>query len=610
MIVLLGVPGSGKTAVLGEIARRWERVIPLSRVDLDAKDMADRPPREIVIKLAFQMSEKRPQFGRIPFHHLMLCLAIVRAKIDTSDRGKALADVRTAIMADAVKSGYRAAIETAVDALVIGGLLPGRAGKLPGVLLRMCEVVLWRRQLRLGAGLRPRRSATQLPMNPHDLLVNLGVGHQDVVDELFCRAFLADLRVAYQRGLRAPGRTANCAVLLDNVDSSGGRHFLELLASCRAGTQGDPLLVVATSRTWQPSWAASWTLPNEAAGNHDRQQVRTPEQASLADWATNCAKGDGSWGYLIGLRNLTVQEVADLAAGGDHPLGLSAARFAHRLTHGHPLAVRKILDGLAGSTELPVMRNILEVEDATVRNPEPVSIAQSILDRMLGDVYKNNQAMLCNIAVPVDVELGVLGRTGQDKAAMADLVRKLQARLLVTRDTRPALDPWLRRLVLYSLAKVSGDDMDGWWMLHTTHRNHHDHSNNKVAKLYHGLALGEIEPVVSYLSERLTELKENADAHTWIDQLNSITCAPNRLTGDRTPTDRVEELTPRTGDRTLARLVVAKWLLSDPLADPEESLRDSVRRNLERMAEDAPAGYFVFMHEADRYTSSGSAPPQ
>jgi hypothetical protein len=604
--VLLGMPGSGKTALLEGLGQLWDQVIPVARLDLGAPDQADLPPREIVVQLAFQLAKHRPQFGRMPFRLLMLCLLIAGADINPKNRDRALDDVRKAVISDTVRPEREQAINKAVDAFIQTRLVPSWSRMVAGVLLRGAETMLWRQRLRHVSGLWPRRGNTRHAVNPRELLVDLGTGARDVVDEVFCQALLADLRTAYQRGIRAHGRTANCAVLLDNVDSVAGSRFLQVLADCRTEAPGDPLVVFAASRTWLPAWSPLWTMPGATRDGVGRQQVRRPKDASFTDWTDRVAgTASDSWRYLVELPHLTAQEVVDLDAAGTHPVGSRPARFVHRLTTGHPMAVRMVLDRFGGPATTAAMRGVLDTEHSAGGATD--SMARTIMHRLLGDqdeVDEDAWATLTGFAVADDFEVGaqLAGRAGDQEAkGKADVLRTLRTRLLVTtRDGRPALDPWLRRLVLHELAKHL-EDPGNWWATHTRHRNFHSAKGNRIRALYHGLAIGEIQAVIDHLAGRLGELKSEEDARLWIGQLNTITSAPNRLTVDRTPADQVEQLVSGLDNVTLARLVVAKWLLSDPLADPEESLRASVRRGLERLADDTPPGYLVFIDEADKY---------
>jgi hypothetical protein len=605
------MPGSGKTALLDELDQLWDQVIPLARLDLGAPAQADLPPREIVVQLAFKLAKRCPQFGRMPFRLLMLCLLIAGADINPKNRDRALADVRNAVIADTVKSEREQAIDKAVDTLVQTRLVPSWSRMVAGVLLRGAETVLWRRRLRHVSGLWPHRDNARHAVNPRELLVDLGTGARDDVDDVFCQAFLADLRTAYQRGLRAHGRTANCAVLLDNVDSAAGSRFLQVLANCRAAAPGDPLVVFGTSRTWLPTWNPLWMVPGATRERAGRQQVRRPERASLADWTERVAgEAPDSWAYLVELPHLTAQEVVDLDAAGTHPVGSRSARFVHRLTTGHPMAARTILDTFGGPASSTAMRGVLDTEHSADGGTN--SVARTVLHRLLGDQDKFDTdawATLTGVAVADDFEVGaqLAGRSGdQDATGKADVLRTLRTRLLVTtRDDRPALDPWLRRLVLHKLAKHT-EDPGGWRATHTRHRNFHSARGDHIRALYHGLAIGEIQPVIDYLAGRLGELNSEEDTRLWVDQLNTITSAPNQLTVVRTPSDQVEQLVSGMDNVTLARLVVARWLLSDPLADPEESLRASVRRGLERLADNTPPGYLVFIDEADKYAEGPS----
>ncbi|SEF74921.1 hypothetical protein SAMN02982929_00545 [Saccharopolyspora kobensis] len=579
--MLFGPRGSGKTAALGDIAERCGDRVPHAHADLER---VVKPPRAIITELAFSLSRKFEGQPRIRFRQLWLCLLVKGAQLNQENREKALAQVRDSLAADAEFSPRtHNTVNGVVDTIAQAGVLPWWSPLVASTLLRGGEAVRWRRRLRRASGLRdatPQRSP-----NLQDVLVDIGIADSGLMDEVFCAAFLADLREAY-RGRGAGRRKANCVALLDNVDSAGGAQLLDLLLHIRQRHRQDPdpLVVVGTSRQWQSRW-----------GRQD--SARTPEQAGLDDWTQHreADRGPDSWWYPVELRDLTPSEVVEAGRFGG-----STAPYVHALTRGHPWGMRQIAAALGEQAPGPAMRAFLEHRAA-----DEVPFAERAREYLLQDFDPVQREVLVGLSAAPNLELATRAEVRLGRADDAGVLHEIRKRLwsVLDGENRLALHPWLRRLLLHELAARPDDHEERWVVLHDRHRQHHRENGNSPLALYHALALGDLAAVVGHLQRQFEQIATESAVAPWLARLELITAAPNRLRTDREPREQVEELArvvaPAEAD--LARLVAAKWLMSDPLGDPGRTLRGIARSEFEQLARQARAGFVVFFGESEKY---------
>lgn len=580
VVVLVGPRGSGKTAALADIRERCGDRVPYAHSDLER---AVKPPRAIVTELAFNLSRKFEGHSRIDFRQLWLCLLVKGAQLNQENREKALAQVRDSLAADAEFSERtNKVVDGVVDSVTQAGVVPWWFPLAVSTLLRGREALSWRRRLRRASELR--EATPQRSPNLQDVLVDIGVADSGLMDEVFCAAFLADLREAY-RG-RGGRRKANCVALLDNVDSPNGMQFLDLLLHNRQRHRRDPdpLVVVGTSRQWHPRWGRQGS-------------ARSPEQAGLADWADRreLDRGPDSWWYPVELRDLTSTEVVEVGR-----FAAGTAPFVHELTRGHPWGMREVRTALGDQASGPAMRGFLEHRAA-----DGPSLAERARDYLLQDFDPAQREVLVGLSAAPNLELATRAevRLGSDDDAGA--LHEVRTRLwtVLDRENRLALHPWLRRLLLHELANRPDDHPERWVVVHDRHRQHHRENGNTALALYHALALQDLGAVVAHLQRQFEEIDTEADVRPWLERLDLITAAPNRLRTDREPREQVEELarTVPAADGDLARLVAAKWLMSDPLGDPGRTLRGIARSEFEQLARQARAGFVVFFGESEKY---------
>lgn len=243
------------------------------------------------------------------------------------------------------------------------------------------------------------------------------------------------------------------------------------------------------------------------------------------------------------------------------------------------------------------------------------TLAQASLGYLLEDLAdepgSDRRAVLVRWSAARDLSVcaQVFGTgTGDHGEPLPGLLRERW--LLAAEDGRLVLHPWLRRLLLWELAA----DEEMWRDSHARLAAHFRTGRERPSELtpgtdmeleemYHRLALGETEPVAALLARRFTE----RGSEDFIRDLDLVTSAPNRLDKAVPPLRLLESLT--TGSDTPAmspeavirRLVVARWIWSDPLSDPGRRLNAVIAGNYDHLAAMRSSGIVPLYDEAVRY---------
>lgn len=620
VILLLGTRGNGKTELLKEIHNR-AGVRPRAWCDLGPGDLR---PYEIVVKLAFGLSQKAGQFGKLDFPRVALGLLAIRIDADLHNPAQARKSLADVLSED--RRGLIAKLRAVTEGLARDlGAPPGaRAGL--GLALGGLGA-LWTKKSLRGRPLTWYRDARDVVyQDPLHALLELNQleaqGAQegrDEVDALLCRAFLADLRDAFSAGGRARARTGNCLAVLDNADSQAGQAFLKILVAERdrharsrrakdpraedIREDCDPLVVVASGRTWFPAFALDryGTLP-----------ARSPHQATYNDWVSSRNSTLRSSLYPVALEDLDAREDCH----EDH-FELSAlvrmwqqadsvanvARKLHELTYGHLHSSQLVLRAIAEAVERGGardvdLRGILDWPDPEDRKR---TVASGVIDRLLPDALKALRTHLATCAAAYDVGRPWPFPWCPDEFCDADL---WAVRVGPAAERRFALHPFLRRVLLHELAKL-----DRWEAVHGRLRSHYQHEgDDRALAAYHALALGDLASVVAHLSERF----KAAGAVEWLRELHAVTAAPRRPgPAEQTPEEQAWELaTSMDADSegmqvVITELVPAMWISKDPLGDPDRMLDVFIIRGLHRLADLAGSQAGVFLNEAQRYQRRG-----
>ncbi|MGK5545924.1 hypothetical protein ACSNOH_14490 [Streptomyces sp. URMC 127] len=635
VIVLVGTRGSGRTTAL-----EWLGFLGSHRPHAlyDFASSGPRRPHEVAGRLAYGLSHRFARQPALLFPRLTLGLLVVDPglSLDAHDSRRAGRQLRHALY-DAHE--HTVAAERAAD---VAGLLQDlNLLQIPGIGLL---AGLIRRPPRMPLGIA-RRTGFSWYAGPHTPLHELVVLNQlskstteadrAAVDRRLCEAFLADLRGEFARRRR----DRNCVVLLDNIDTPGGRSFLDLLVQLReASGDPDPLLVVATA-------SDAGKVPGPFAPGPAGVRIRTPEQASYADWEGSVPDPppDSSWRwYCVQLRDLTAGEVAQLGAGLADRLP-EAPPLVHRLTHGHAWSAHRLLEAAAhipgrGDGE-ELLRGILSLpapaagggEDDTAADPVPLgrAILHDLLEGLTGE--QRTALVECSAAREFDAACDTDLLERFSLRTRNSLAREIGNRLWLTpavpqdagarggrgsgylhnahprpQSAHPVLHPWLRLLLLTELAGSSR-----WDEVHEVLQEWHARNGHPLDALYHALARGRLGEVVGHLARSLTDLP-GTDA--WLYELYAVTAAPLRtpVLPGQTATLRVdrlaEELAPESfaapDRRALTMLVTALWLAGDPrnrvpAARPE--LNDTIGSMFQSLAMHSDPRRVGLRHEAAKY---------
>jgi hypothetical protein len=367
-------------------------------------------------------------------------------------------------------------------------------------------------------------------------------------------------------------------VLLDDVDTPGGRRLLEGLVSARrlranhSTLRPDPMTVVAASQA-PLSGGDGGTAEAERASYDDYRKRSGP------------ARGD-RWWYPVGLRDLTVDEVLEMvkALALQRVADRRVAAAVHRFTDGHPGTTRLLLEAVsdrrAGAVDLPA---VLRAPAPSVLGPARVTTGQVLLDSFVHDVPEAvvEDLVTCSAARHVDEAARLQTGSSLLTSPMAQRaevlsVRWWQPRPARTGDPEPAQqtdDPGparmravLRRLLLARLAARPTGGPATWGETHARLRRECREAGDEAGALHHALALGEVELV----TRRLAELLPTTDIHVWLGLLASATDAPSRLDLHTDPAGQVTELTrwasvDEVPLEPLARLVAARWIIAQPM---------------------------------------------
>lgn len=605
IVIAFGGRGSGKTALLDEVHARCDGSVPVARIDFEKK--AKALPRETLSELAFGLNKHCPQFGRLPFPRLWLCMLVVANLPHTAGDHQARRALDELLESSRPVQKHR-------DKVLALAQLVGESTGLPGWVPSTADALLqglgWMQRRRLLNRLRHMSADWR---DPSHALLDLSkrtrgdVADQRSVDLTFCEAFLADLRDAFSGGLNGVRRSANCVVLLDNVHTPSGRSFLDVLDKVRDPADPEPMVVLATSRSFVGRWTGG------------EQPTRTPHDVDQ-EWhkADPLATANHRW-YCVRLGQLTEQDTSDLAdamgADGDQVGIVDLPSFAHRLTAGHPWATRHVLEiaaTLPAGARHQRLRQILDLP----ADEHGTSLADLACRHLLQDFGNQARVDLITASAGPDTEfLSVPEVLASDLPyGKGALHNKLTEHFLLVPTTNRgtttfALDHWLRTVLLHKLAARPDTGLTGWSAVHTRCRDYHAKQGHHVAALYHELALGNLAEVVAHLGQPFHSLDTRLDydsARAWLGELDVITSAPNRLRRDAEPWALVDELiTPLTpigpSGMTVPRLIAALWIFTDPLGDPAGTLGHTIASAFDDLAQHMGQGASLFFGRAERY---------
>jgi Cdc6-like AAA superfamily ATPase len=530
ILIFTGLPGSGKTALLQEIAQRLHRQV--CRAVFDCRDTTTKTPREIICALIFELSRESQPSGRPGFPRLLIGLRAIDRELTKADRQQARAQVE--------EYGSLRNLKTSVVALA--------AFALPGIGLPAGMIIADLIVKGLGR-IPPTRTAalrrgmewwghrdTGFSDDPLDVLIDLNrmaVASPRNADALLWNALLADLRDA-RRSNPLAKRLPTYAILIDNIDTPSGREVLDTLITAHdrdTEHKGAPhalLTVIATAR-----------VDPLLSSQKSRRYVSTQ------------------------LDDLSERDCFSMMAA----LPRHIAGAVHRFTNGHAGSIRMITEALMHQPETASsMRAVLDLQ-VQQDNDRPIRLEVLLLKQFVHDL----SAMAVH-----DYTTYVAARHLREATALTEVPTPLPAALgvpLGRRSKEIVVHPLLRRLLLNRLAQRPDHDPDNWTSVFERLRERCIEHEDLTGELYHSLALGELETV----TQRLAEQFQRVDIASWLGLLDAVTAAPNRLHLNEYRDFMAVWSGPRNGVmRTLANLVPALWLVQDPLISVEKGLHSQI----------------------------------
>jgi len=614
IVVLWGPGQSGKSELLDHVHQRFYRGRPAVRRRGDEIG-GNRRPYEVALQLAYHLGRRVERFGRVKFPRLFLGITAIRGPVGEPAKDREEMIRRTIPDRQRLTQWMR---ET--SAILLGVVAAERLTRVfAGLVLEGVLATLETAPLLRGRGLRWYRDGLgQHFADPMEALVELAAqeaaGRRAWVDDVLCRAFLADLRdECSNRFLQLYDRNEHCLVVLDDADSPGVHTFFDILGAQRE-QEWDPLLIVA----------ASSRRFSTAEGQHPEEwPVRCADQARYTDWLENQNENPG-WAalYPVTLGGLAEAEattcfaprVADKAArqrrGGididvEGVLGSTenAVGFARELTCGHLGGLRLVLRAMTSERTRAKNGNLdlRRLLDWPVTDDE-VPLAEVILRQVLGTwSAKLRRVLLCGSAARDLGDIALARVLHFEPAPVRQLMRDFRSRDMWVRHPAamgrtgpPALHPFARRAALHRLANPRGPGEPTWNEVHKRLHQLAVENGDTTSAMYHRLALGRVGEV----SETLSRLFGEQDAPAWFDTLLTITQAPlENPTGQKDAESHCQRLADEAGGGHVvsARLVSALQLHSDPLADPHRDLCRVVAFELEALADHAPEGALVFL---------------
>ena len=646
VIVFTGARGSGKTALVAELARRLDQQVPYARVDCETTDATDHTdPGGMLAALAFELNRQSGRYGRLAFPRLITGRLAIAQTVNLTDRARAREQIRRALeeyrRVDRLRAFLAASAPKVLSAVPVVRGVPGvsTAGRyLPDLVLR--GLVSRRRGRRVVLGQGQDWYGHQdrgLHRDSLDVLVDLNrlathpdlAGQRHEVGELLWAAFLADLRADFRHGRRADEWSLNCVVLIDNIDTDVGLRFLDGLVTARrqhaahVSDDPDPLTVVATSRG---ALSARVTASSEP--------VPMVEQAGYAHYLAHServrARPERGW-YPVMLRDLTRDEVGNMvSAPGLDQDDRRVTAMVHGFTGGHPGSTRLVLDAIAERPDAAVdLPTLLAAPAPGVLGPVARTVEHRLRDELLQGVPTGavEDLVTCAAARNLDQASRLAARSGLLTGPRGERSAIFAPELWTppvggsvdpadSADSEVAvLRPVLRRLLLRRLAArpdggpddAPDDRPAGWVRVHDWFRLDCRQAADQAGELHHALALGMVEAV----TRRLAELLPEADVRDWLALLRSVVAAPNRL-----PPGGIELVRDLTGWADpgemplapLGRLVAALWIAGDPTTTcSRRSLHLEIAADHDDIAPYSRDGLAVLRGEAARHRGQAGA---
>ena len=426
------------------------------------------------------------------------------------------------------------------------------------------------------------------------------------VDRLLVDAFIKDLGAIFNHKSKMRQPPSNALLLLDNCDNQAAVDFLEHVGNTRSAayvhrTPADPLVIVAVRHGAFPTDGEVPIASTDPALVFVKPGPRQPKPDTPRLWLP------------VTLSPLDDQSVRSLIAASPQGRPAQDAKLILALTDGHPAATAlftKLLGALGSPffgppgvfdrrlpedmdlSHIPRSLRSERVADILLHtllclDPAPadaVAPAPAPATAPAPDPSLIAQLAVCAAAAPVDPNAAeaVFAYLGWPSGAQAVLDVFSSGLWLSPSEDPDAVGRHLHPLVVRLLRHWLGRDPELWNETHQGYANYYA-ARNAPRHLLHTLA--KVAPanrdplavVVTQLDGKIGSLSNDL----WHDLLDTVIRAPSRLAVSGNAIAVVNEIAgPKdTTDRrrTIARLVVAKWIFDDPYLDPHRKLESTVR---------------------------------
>ena len=322
------------------------------------------------------------------------------------------------------------------------------------------------------------------------------------------------------------------------------------------------------------------------------------------------------WWYPVRLTDLSERDVGEMCRSSVLGSGSRDADLLHALTGGHPESADRLATLLALFGRAPYDARRLLADELPPAHQLPdhwpleradgITVEEYLLRRTLGGdlatgpdggVDAADDPLLDTMAVLVatpDLRRGActaalrfLGWTQSD-AGEAERLLTTAMWLDVTADGAVVrLHPLPRLLLRRRLASRP----EAWRGAHQGYMAYYSAPRDAALRHHHALALVEpsqrehLAAVAGYLER---EFDAGGSPQDWLDILDQVTAAPNRLRTTRDPRSFVTTLAgpadPGDRRRTITRLAVGRWLYHDRCFDPGRQLAQLIANEYDYLA--------------------------
>jgi hypothetical protein len=601
VVVLLGPVGSGKTSALRSVAERCGTGVVHAYYDFDGT--APVSTVGVLAELAFDLSQSWTARRQVRFIRFTLGLIAAKAPLSGTDREADREELARLIdglarnrRAEHVADAVEQLVEATLDMQPAVDMPPWYRDLLKRVMPRLVATVT-RRPLR-----KAKRWHVDFPAanaaNPLDALLRLNrIARQrpEEVTQWLVEAFLADVREGHRR-LSSPDPYSPCdclgtgrlrhrhswVLLLDNIDRPAGATFVRDLLDARGRhlkadpDEHDPLLVLASSGRWDPTWESRWLAPWKSPAGAERVRTVPPVgHATYAHWA-NSDTQRASWYFPVLLEPLSEEETAAiLGVEADSPV----CRFAQRAAGGLPGPTRH-LSGYVSHDAAAGARDVLASGTAvTADRWREVLRTLRLTDHLNGIDLEHFISAAPFVTAPWLVPHDTASLISQPE--VGGILTELRTAMWINgpRTDGPAADyahlqSWVGRLLIAALIQRGTDAAVSYPTQFKALLA--DSRGDATQEAYCRLALGEVDEVVVQFVEDFHRV-----AHQdWVDMLRFVTSAPDQLPASRTSGDLYHDVVthldslqlPDPLAHTVTRLTVASWLAANPFAIPDPAL--------------------------------------